>query len=292
MQVPARVYAFLAVGTLAMSQSGNIIRIGTAHPVAIATWRLVIASGLLALLGRKHLGALARLNGRERVLLVLSGVMLAFHFFAWIAAVQTTTVANAAIFFSINPLFVATAALLIFGERSSWKLAVSVSLGLAGVVAIGLEDIDLSPEHLGGDAWAVICALLFCVYFTLGKRLRRVLPTYAYVTGIYAVAAVVGLVCMPIVGAPLFEYDGQTWLCFVLMALLPTMIGHTSFNNALRYVKSGWLSAVTLVEPVLAGLVAYFAWDEKIGCWAVIGYVLICLSVLVLIFDRPALQPS
>ncbi|MEE8410659.1 MAG: hypothetical protein V3T05_13745 [Myxococcota bacterium] len=39
-----RIYIFLAIGLVAASQSGNIIRIGDAHPVAIAAWRLLLAS--------------------------------------------------------------------------------------------------------------------------------------------------------------------------------------------------------------------------------------------------------
>ena len=71
------------------------------------------------------------------------------------------------------------------------------------------------------------------------------------------------------------------------LALVPTLIGHTSFNNALHFVRAGWLSAVTLVEPVLAGAVAYFAWGEDITARVALGYLLVCLSVIVLVLDRP-----
>ena len=292
MSIPARVYIYLIIGTLAVSQSGNIIRIGTAHPVAIAAWRLGISTVLLALMGRGQLLALKKLTRPERIMLALSGIALAVHFFTWIAAVQSTTVANAAIFFSINPVFVAMAAFLIYRERVGWKLMAAIGLGLAGVAVIGLDDLDLKPEHLAGDIWAVACAMLFTVYFMLGKRLRRVLPTHAYVTGVYGVAALVGFVCLPFFGEPVFDYNARTWLCFVLMALLPTMIGHTAFNNALRYFRAGWLSAITLVEPVLAGTVAYFAWGEGLTCRVAAGYLLICLSVIVLVLDRPVNEGS
>ncbi len=292
MSVPSRVYIYLIIGTLAVSQSGNIIRIGAAHPVAIAAWRLGISTVLLALLGRRQLLTLSGLTGRELIMLALSGIALAVHFFTWIAAVQSTTVANAAIFFSINPVFVALAAFFIYGERVGWKLVAAIGLGLAGVAVIGLDDLDLNPEHLAGDIWAVACAALFTVYFMLGKRLRRALPTHAYVTGVYGVAALVGFACLPFFGEPFFDYDSRTWLCFVLMALLPTMIGHTAFNNALRYIRAGWLSAVTLVEPLLAGIVAYFAWGEGLTYRVAAGYLLICMSVIVLVFDRPGNKGS
>ena len=44
-------------------------------------------------------------------------------------------------------------------------------------------------------------------------------------------------------------------------------------------------SIATLSEPLLAGLVAYFAWDEPITLQTAAGYVLICASVAVLASD-------
>lgn len=285
MTVPKRVWVFLAIGLAAASQSGNIIRIGDAHPSAIAAWRLLIAAVLLAPFAGRDLAALARLTRKEVVLLVLSGLALAAHFFAWIAAVQLTTVANAAVFFSINPVITATAGYLIFRERATRRLAISIALGLLGVAALGWNDLSISPESLPGDGAALLCSVLFTAYFLLGKRLRRVLPTGAYVTAVYGIAAVFSFGAMLVFGEPLVAYDGRTWLCFGLMALVPTVIGHTSFNNALRYVDAGRISAYTLSEPLLAGLVAYFAWSEEITLGVLFGYALISASVLVLVSE-------
>jgi len=285
MSVPKKVWVFLAIGLIAASQSGNIIRIGDAHPAAIAAWRLLIAAVLLAPLAGRDLAALGRLTRKEIVLLLLAGLTLAAHFLAWIAAVQLTTVANAAVFFAINPVITATAGYLIFGERASRRLAISIGIGLLGVAALGWSDLSFSPEGLPGDGAALLCSVLFTVYFLLGKRLRRVLPTGAYVTSIYGVASAFSFAALIAFGEPLVTYDGRTWLCFALMALVPTVIGHTSFNNALRYVDAGRISAYTLSEPLLAGFVAYLAWGEQITLGVLVGYALISASVLVLVSE-------
>jgi drug/metabolite transporter (DMT)-like permease len=286
--VPVRVYLFLAAGLIAASQSGNLIRLGDAHPVAMAAWRLLLASSLLAPLAGPRLGHLRRLSGREIWLLFAAGTSLALHFFTWIAAVQATSVANAAIFFSVNPVLVAAAGYAFFKERPSLRLAAAILLGIAGVVVIGAGDFSLRPEQLAGDGWALLSAALFTAYFLAGKRLRRTLPTDAYVTALYAVAAAVGFAGMAALGLPAVDYSGRTWLCFGLLALVPTMIGHTSLNHALRYLRAGWLSTATLAEPLLAGTVAYFAWGEAIGIEMVAGYALVALSVVLLASDRPA----
>lgn len=283
---PRHVYLFLVLGLLAASQSGNIIRLGDAHPVAIAFWRLLLASLVLLPLAWPRLRQLARLSVRERWLLAASGAALALHFFAWIAAVQLTTVARAAIVFAANPILTAVAAHLIFGEGFSKRLGLSIGLGLAGVVVVGLQHLDPAQGSLAGDALALACSVLFTVYFLLGKRLRRSLDNRVYVTALYALAALFSLICLLALGEPLTDYDSRTWLCFGLMALVPTLIGHTSFNHALNFIPAGRISVATLSEPALAGLVAFFAWNEPVGVLALSGYGLIAASVVVLVSER------
>lgn len=285
MSVPRRTIAVLIIGLLAVSQSGNIIRLGDAHPVTIAAWRLALAALLLAPLAGRRLKLLARLDRGSMALLLLAGITLTAHFVTWIAAVQITTVANAAIFFSINPVITATAGHLIFGERLGARLFLAIGLGLAGVAVTGAGDLALEMDHLWGDVLALVCSALFTVYFLLGKRLRRELPSTVYITGVYGVAAITGFLVMLGLGIPFTEYDDRTWLCFGLMALIPTVLGHGALNHAVHYIDAGRISAATLVEPVLAGLVAWVAWDEAMTSWTVAGYGIICASVLVLASD-------
>ncbi|HSA22927.1 MAG TPA: EamA family transporter, partial [Myxococcota bacterium] len=93
-----KVYLILAFGLLAASQSGNIIRLGDAHPAVIAFYRLALAGLVMAALAGARLRQLASLTRAERLMLLLAGAALAGHLVLWIAAVQRTTVANAALF--------------------------------------------------------------------------------------------------------------------------------------------------------------------------------------------------
>lgn len=288
MKTPRAVYIFLAIGLVSLSQSANIIRIGDAGPVAISAWRLVLATVLLAPLAGRKLATLLRLSRIDALVLVAGGIALTLHFFAWIWAVQETTVANATLFLSVNPVITATAAYLLFGEVASRRLVLGIALGIVGVGVLGANDLKLSPDNLLGDGLALISSLLFTAYFMAAKRLRKVLDAHVYVTAVYGVAAAFAFAVFALTDAPMIDYDGKTWLCFALMAVVPTMIGHSSLNTALRYIDAGRISAFTLVEPVLAGLVAAFAWGEEVTPLVVLGYVLICGSVLAVAIEKPA----
>jgi len=294
-KIPRFVFIFLAIGLVAASQSGNLIRIGDAHPTAIAAWRLLLASILMLPFGWKSLGQIRRLSARDLGLLVLAGLALAGHLITWIAAVQHTSVANAAVFFAVNPVITASAAYLVFGERVSPRLAIAVALGVGGVAVIGLHDLDVSPRSLAGDGLSLLCSVLFTVYFLAGKRLRSRLDSGAYVCAVYGVAGMASMAALVALGGPIVDYSARNWVCFGLMALVPTMIGHTAFNHALRYLDASRVSAATLSEPAMAGLVAWWAWGEPLTGATLAGYLLISASVLALVFDlkrKPLASPA
>lgn len=282
---PRSVYLFLAIGLVAASQSGNLIRIGDAQPAAIAAWRLLLASLLMLPFGWRSLGQITDLSRRELGLLVLAGLALAGHLISWIAAVQHTTVANASVFFAVNPVITAAAAYLVFGERVSPRLAVAVLLGIAGVTVIGAHDLDVSLRSLTGDLLALLCSALFTLYFLAGKPVLRKLDSGAYVSAVYGVAGLTSMAALVALGGPVVDYSARNWMCFVLMALVPTMIGHTAFNHSLRHLDASRVSAATLSEPAMAGLVAWWAWGEPLTGATLVGYVLISSSVLALAFD-------
>lgn len=276
-------YILLGVGLLAASQSGNLVRIGDAPPSAIAAWRLLLASAFMAAVAGRKLGRIARLGALDFSLLLVAGVALSFHLMTWIAAVQATTVANAAIFFAVNPVFTSVAEFLVYRERPHPRLVASIALGLSGVAVIGWTDFSFHPANIYGDLMSVLCAALFSVYFILGRRLRRSLPTPAYAAGLYAVAAVAAFACLAFSGAPVAGYSARNWLCFVLMAVVPTMVGHTLLNHSLLYMTASTVAAATMSEPMIAGAVAYFAWGEAVTPGAAAGYALVCLSVWALV---------
>ncbi len=276
---------FLAAALVAASQSANIIRIGDAHPAAIAAWRLVLAAVPLSLLAWRARG-LGGLDRRERAYLIAAGVALAAHFITWIAAVQQTTVANATLLLAVSPVWTAVGSHFLLGDRVSGRLALSIVLSVAGVATIAWGGLQLDRANLAGDGVAVVSASLFAVYTLLGRRLRARLPSATYAASVYAVAGAVCLVVLGLTGEPLVTYDARNWTCFALMAAVPTGIGHTGLNHALRYMPASTLTVLVLTEPALAGLVAYWVWAEPITAAALGGYAFIILSVVVLLWRQ------
>jgi len=61
---------------------------------------------------------------------------------------------------------------------------------------------------------------------------------------------------------PLTTYPAETFLWFLLLALIPQLIAHTSINWALHYLPAAFVSISLLGEPVGTSILAYMIFRE------------------------------
>ncbi|SMF11312.1 DMT family transporter [Pseudobacteriovorax antillogorgiicola] len=279
-----KVYLILGLGVLTASQSANIIRIGDASPMAMTAWRLTLATIVLGVFGRV---SLRKIFSQRSSLAwgIGAGIALALHFFTWIYAVQKTTVANATLLFGLNPIFVALLELIVFKRVMGRYFFFAVGASLLGLLAILKGEVSsfaIGSHDLVGLMSGLTSTLMFAIYFILGKVARSSFNTWEYTSVCYGTAALLSFLILAIVGLPLIEYSSSNWLCFVLLACFPTILGHTSFNYALNYVPASWVSAATLSEPVFAVIGAYFMWQENISWYHGLCFLFVLASFALL----------
>ena len=76
-----------------------------------------------------------------------------------------------------------------------------------------------------------------------GRKLRQEVSLVTYVALVYSTCAVLLWPAALVAGVRLTGFPAKTWGLFVLMALVPQMLGHTVFNYLLKDV-----SATVVVE--------------------------------------------
>jgi drug/metabolite transporter (DMT)-like permease len=99
-------------------------------------------------------------------------------------------------------------------------------------------------------------------YFIAGRRLRPKVSLLAYVTVVYSMAAIGALALCLLTGQDLAGYTPPTYVMFVLLAVGPQIIGHSSLNWALRHVSAAAVGVTTLGEPVGSTILAYLLLRE------------------------------
>lgn len=290
---PVSPVVVLVVAVTAFSWAGPLVRFSDAPALAISAWRLLLSVALIGVvlaLRPASRRALFSVDRRGLALALLAGTFLAFHFWGWIAAVQYTTVASAAVLVSTQPLFVAILSALFLRERPRRGEWMGMGVAVLGAAWIGWGDLALGGQALLGDALALGAALLAAVYYAIGRALRPGLDLWSYIFLVYGAAAAVLVVAVLLTpSVPLVHgYSGQDWAVFAALAAGPMMIGHTGVNYALRYIRAYMANLAVLGEPLGATLIAWLlpAIGEQPGLSLVGGGALILLGVVLALRAR------
>lgn len=274
----------LAIAVFFASTSGIWIKLAHADPAVIAFYRSFFAFLIFlpSVMGGLRAQKMTALQHRWSL---VAGVVFGLHILVWISAVQQTQVANAAICFALNPVFTAVFSYLLFKERFHRILGYSIVLGLLGVIAIGWGDLHLSSAYWMGDLLAVVSGVIFTFYLLIGRKVRAGLsgPSNRFYMGmLYGGSALITGAVAILKGASFFGFDFKTWIALGGLTLFPTILGHGVFNYLVKYLSASVISTATLAEPLFAGLMASFLYDESLTPLIILGYGFIAGSVLLL----------
>ena len=275
-------YLVLAIGALAVSWAAVLIRVAAAPPLVTGAYRLALASLILApaALWLNH-DELLHLGWRDVRLLVGAGLFLGIHFATWISSLSYTSVSSSVVLVSTSPVFVGLAARFLLNESVSPRMFAGIALAVLGTTIVGWGGLILSGGALWGDCLAIIGAITVAAYLLIGRKLRKRLSLLTYITPTYAVAALVLGIAAWLGGQEFTGYPMRTYLVFLLLAIGPQIIGHSSYNWALRYVSPTLVAASVLGEPVGATFLAYLVLGEAPVALEVLGGTIILVGLYV-----------
>ncbi|MBU1048414.1 DMT family transporter [Candidatus Bipolaricaulota bacterium] len=269
-----RLYPRMILGVVAVSFGAILVRFASeASPLAISAWRLTLASLVLvpvAWIQRKR-----TLTPRMALWCLASGAALALHFVLWTTSLNYTSIASSVLFVTTHPLFVGLGSFLFLKERPSRRLILGISIAILGGALIGFGDIQLAGTALRGDVLAVGGGLMAAIYFMIGRHVRQIVSATEYVAVTYGMAAVMLLAVCVITHTPAFGFSASTIGFLVLLALIPQLLGHSTFNWALKHVSASHVSIMILGEPVGAGILALIFFSEVPSGLNLIGAALI-----------------
>jgi len=270
------------VGVLAVGAAAIFIHLADAPALGIAFWRCAL--GVLALLPLAALRREKVPRARDLGTGAVAGIALGAHFGTWIASLDYTSVAASVVLVSTTPIFVAVAAYLLFGERTSVMSLVGIVLAIAGTTAIAGGGPGSDTAALLGNVLALAGAIAMAVYVLIGRSLRTggvgALP-YSIVG--YSAAALALLPVALLSGVQLWGYSATTWFWLFVVTLGPQLLGHTALNWALEYVRASIVSGAILAEPVIAALLAWLILSERPGLATLLGGLVVLAGLYLLL---------
>lgn len=291
--------AGLFLGILAVSTASIFIRFAQKETssLLIAAGRMTLAALFLAPFALKRtIGELQKIERKSIILLALAGVFLGFHFATWITSLEYTSVASSVVLVTTAPLWVALLSPLFLKEKiSSWIFA-GLIISLAGSVIVGLNSVchwthgqfvceSMTAMFEGRAFWgnllALAGALLSGGYLMVGRRVRSKFSLSTYTFVVYGISALVLLMLVALTKTPIGKPSYATWLWIILLAVVPQIIGHSTFNYFLKYLSATFVSIALLGEPVGTVILAYLFLRESPSWMEVAGGLLILAGIAV-----------
>jgi drug/metabolite transporter (DMT)-like permease len=254
-----------------------VIRLASAlSPFEITSYRMLLA-GLLVWGMARLVHQPVRLGPGDLRRLAPIGLITGVHFLAFIAALSYTSIAHALTVTYTAPALTALVAWRLLREPMPLRRWGGIALAAAGTATLVGFEPHLTGRILFGDALALVSALAFAFYSTLGRRERARFPLLTYAGWIYFLA---GLATLPFaLAAGTYRFTPTALAAVVYLAAVPLAGGHTLYNAALRRMHPATVNIIASLEVIGGILLAWLILGEVPGGHTLVGAGLTLLGV-------------
>jgi len=258
--------AQMLVGTIIISFSAVFVKLAHVGPTTSAFYRVFFGAIFLlavALVKRQSLW-----QGRTPFLLALvAGLLFSGDLVSWHKSILYIGPGLSTILANFQVFFLAAIGVIVFKERITWRIAVSIPLAVTGLfLLVGVDWGDLDPQYKTGVWLGLLCAVIYTVYLLVLRKSQmrsvRLLPT-ANLAIISVVTAVVLGPAGYLQGESFRIPDAQTAWSLVALGVLCQAVGWIVISRAVIKIEASRVGLLLLLQPTLT-----FVWD-------------------ILLFDRP-----
>jgi drug/metabolite transporter, DME family len=261
-------------------------------PLAIGAATMGIGGALLLLTAPRLSGGVLRdAVGRRFALIGAVGVVvypLAFYSGMDLVGVAVGNV----VALGSGPVFAALIEWIVERRSLSRRWAFSTALAVLGIalLALGRE----SGGAAGSSGWlaalgvglGLLAGLAYALYtYASSRAIRAGHPSRGVMGGMFGLGAIPLLMVLLVVGAPLTQAWGSAGLTAYL-ALGPMFLAYLLFGIGLRSVGSSSATTITLLEPVVATVLAATIVGERLSGLGWVGLALVIVGLGVLVTAR------
>ena len=130
-----------------------------------------------------------------------------------------------------------------------------------------------------GNLLALAGAWTVTGYLIIGRKMRAGMSLIPYIFMVYGFGAITLIVFMLAAGKSPLGYAPTTYGWIFLLAALPQLIGHSTYNWALKYLPAALVAVTTLGEPIGSAILAFFILSETPAFATLLGCVFILAGI-------------
>lgn len=211
----------------------------------------------------------------------LIGVALLFVYIGATFGVRYTSLSNAGFLCALTVVITPILSFLVKHEKPEKKLIVTVVMCLIGIGLLTLNK-DLKPAL--GDILCILCAFAYAVDLMITETAVQKEEVDAFQLGVFQLGftGLYNLIFALFVEKPHFPSNSNIWSAVLVLAIFCTGIAFIVQAVAQRYTSASHVGVIFALEPVFAGIVAYFFAGEVLSVRAYLGAILLVSSLFVM----------
>jgi drug/metabolite transporter (DMT)-like permease len=278
-------FAAIVAGTVAIGFAPVLVLLSDVGPSATAFYRLLFALPFLwiwmtATHARGSTDARPS-TANDFLWLGLAGLFFAGDLALWHWSLQYTSVANSTLLTNCAPLFATVGARVFLHEKITRRIILGMIIAFAGASLLVGGRLEFKPNHWVGDALAFVTGAFYAAYLLTVKKLRAKFspPTIMAWSGVVSCASL--LLIAVLSREPLIPVSSKGWLAVIALALVSHLAGQTLIAFALGHLPASVSSIILLLQPLLAGLLAWVVLKERLTLGQWIGGAVILAGIFI-----------
>lgn len=218
-------------------------------------------------------------------LLLLTGVFVAAFQIIWAWSIAQTSIANASLLHGLIPPFTVLLGWLFLGYRFDNKFLVAMIVAIAGMMIIGINDLQFSVDKLQGDIVALVSALFTALYLLSIEKLRNHLSATTILMWSCMIGTVLTLPIILSIQDQFLPSSGQVWLAAIGLGLT-LAVGQGLVAYSLKKFSSGFVSMVCLLDPILSATLAWLIFSETLNFYNFVGFATVLFSLYLTTYSK------
>ncbi|HKK59186.1 MAG TPA: DMT family transporter [Salinivirga sp.] len=252
------------------------------NPFALVVMRAI--GGVLLFWTFASFGVKEQVKRKDLYRLALCGMFgVAFNQMMFLAGLNFTTPIDASIIMTANPIVVLVAALVLLGERITWRKTLGIILGGSGAILLITSggNVSLDSEHFVGNLLMLGNTSSYAMYLVLVKPLMK---KYHPLTVIKWVFLFGSFIIIP-VGFGQFSttdfsnFTTEVWLSIGYVVIFTTFFAYLLNIVAMKWVSPTLASTYIYSQPVIASVVAIIMLQDHLTWLKVISTGLVFAGV-------------
>lgn len=198
-------------------------------------------------------------------------------------ALRFTSASNTGFLTGLNVVMVPVIASLILRHRIPAPIKIAVALSVAGLFLLcGNGSLDFNM----GDILAAACAVCVSLHLIYTGEFARTSDFYWLTAIQLGMVALLSVIFALARGKQILVWYPHLLWTLLICAVIATVFAFLVQTSMQRYISHTKTALIFCTEPVFAAIYAWFAIDERLGLYGIVGALLILAGMVVSILPE------